>query len=339
MFAEQVQLIWKVAKRALIALGLILLFVVLIEIIQAYQILSTITPLLGWAFLLVVTGLIVWGARSIYRPFKIFPRAPRPPSPEQYIGDHFEDYHKAYIVYLSEFAGRLSENKNLSSEQQTRLARSMNGEAAFTPAASSQDLEKRIAAIDEQLITPALTELDEKAETIVRNCVRDTASAVILSPFRAADAFFVLYRNGAMFLRLVKLYNQRPDLFETRRIFFDVMKVVAAVNILSFTEHFTERLMAGIPLLERHTDDIIQGIGAGILTTAVGKATIQRCRAYSGWDFDEEISSYRKMTGEFLGYVKGILAKDVLPPLSKPWKKGWGYVTSVFAKRRSETHG
>jgi len=44
--------------------------------------------------------------------------------------------------------------------------------------------------------------LDEQAERIVRECVRDVMLAVVLSPYRSADLLIVLYRNGRMVLEL-----------------------------------------------------------------------------------------------------------------------------------------
>jgi hypothetical protein len=90
--------------------------------------------------------------------------------------------------------------------------------------------------------------------------------------------------------------------------------------------------MASVPILDKTTDDIIQGTGAGMLTTAIGKATIQRCRAYQGWNTESEIESFRKTSLDFLGYVKDILGDDVLPPMSKPWKQAWGYMKGLFLK-------
>jgi len=82
--------------------------------------------------------------------------------------------------------------------------------------------------------------------------------------------------------------------------------MVATVNILSYTERFTQKLMSSVPILDKTTDDITQGTNAGILITAVGKATIQRCRAYQGWNIDEQVENFRKISREFLLYVKDI---------------------------------
>ncbi len=115
----------------------------------------------------------------------------------------------------------------------------------------------------------------------------------------------------------MKLYSQRPSIKETYNVFRDVLKRVATVNILSYTERFTQKLMSSVPILDKTTDDIIQGTNAGILITAVGKATIQRCRVYQGWNIDEQVENFRKTSREFLLYVKDIISLDDVKLLEK----------------------
>ena len=134
----------------------------------------------------------------------------------------------------------------------------------------------------------------------------------------------------------MKLYSQRPSIKETYNVCRDVLKMVATVNILSYTERFTQKLMSSVPILDKTTDDIIQGTNAGILITAVGKATIQRCRAYQGWNIDEQVENFRKTSREFLLYVKDIISLDVVPTLSKPWKRAWEYMKDLLANDEQE---
>ena len=75
--------------------------------------------------------------------------------------------------------------------------------------------------------------------------------------------------------------------------------------------------MSSVPILDKTTDDIIQGTNAGILITAVGKATIQRCRAYQGWNIDEQVENFRKTSREFLLYIKDIISLDDVKLLEK----------------------
>ena len=332
MFTDQLTLLWKIIKRGFYILGGLLLFVVVIEVIRALQTLAAVHPLLAWVVGIAGIGSIIWGVWKLLALLKEFPSALTPPNPDKLGGKESSTYLQSYIYYLKGVVRGLVRNKKIPANIRHELKIALSNSKSFSTSGNLEQLKRRIATLDEDVITPALENLDEQAETIVKNTVRDTMVGVMLLPFKAADIYLVVYRNGVMFFELVKLYSQRPGIKETYNVFRDVLKMVATVNILSYTERFTQRLMASVPILDKSTDDIIQGTGAGILTTAVGKATIQRCRAYESWLLDEQIEGYRKTTMEFLGYVKDILADDVVPPLSKPWKQAWKYMKGMFVK-------
>jgi len=332
LFTDQLTLLWKIIKRGFYILGGLLLFIVVIEVIRALQTLSAVHPLLAWAVGIVGVGSIAWGVWKLLGLLKEFPSALTPPDPKKLGGKKSSTYLKAHLYYLKSVVEGLSKNNHLSDESRNALSGVLSDGKSFLTSGNADQLNQRIVTLDEDAISPALQQLDEQAEKKVQNTVRDTMVGVMLLPFKAADIYLVIYRNGVMFLELVKLYNQRPSIKETYNVFRDVLKMVATVNILSYTERFTQKLMASVPILDKTTDDIIQGTGAGILTTAVGKATIQRCRAYQGWNVDAEIESYRKTSLDFLSYVKDILGDDVVPPLSKPWKQAWGYMKGLFVK-------
>jgi len=336
MFTDQLTLLWKIIKRGFYILGSLLLFIVVIEFIRALQTLSAVHPVLAWVVGIAGIGSIVWGIWKLLQLLKEFPSVLISPDPEKLGGKKSNTYLKAHLYYLKSVVEGLSKNKHLPDESCNELSGVLSDDKSFLTSGNTDQLNRRIVTLDEDVISPALKQLDEQAEKKVQNTVRDTMVGVMLLPFKAADIYLVIYRNGVMFLELVKLYNQRPSIKETYNVFRDVLKMVATVNILSYTERFTQKLMASVPILDKTTDDIIQGTGAGILTTAVGKATIQRCRAYQGWNVDAEIESYRKTSLDFLNYVKDILGDDVVPPLSKPWKQAWGYMKGLFVKDDQE---
>ena len=332
MFTSQLTLLWKIIKRGFYILGGLLLFIVVIEVIRALQTLAAVHPLLAWIVGITGVGSIIYGIWKLLKLLREFPSALSPPDAKKLGGTESSTYLQAYIYYLKRVVRGLLKNKELPIDLRNELKSSLSNSKVFSTSGNVDKLKRRIVTLDEDVIEPALRSLDEQAEKLVQNTVRDTMVGVMLLPFKAADIYLVIYRNGVMFFELVKLYNQRPGIKETYNVFRDVLKMVATVNILSYTERFTQKLMASVPILDKTTDDIIQGTGAGILTTAVGKATIQRCRAYQNWKLDEQIEGYRKTTMEFLGYVKDILADDVVPTLSKPWHKAWGYVKGLFIK-------
>ena len=64
----------------------------------------------------------------------------------------------------------------------------------------------------------------------------------------------------------------------------DVLRVLITVNFLYIGRNLVENLFANVPLLGRVVDDMGQGLGAGLFTSAAGHAAIERCAAFRGWD-------------------------------------------------------
>ena len=304
MFTNQLTLLWKIIKRGFYILGGLLLFIVVIEVIRALQTLAAVHTLLAWVAGILGIGSIIWGVWKLLNLLKEFPSALTSPNPDTLGGKESRTYLKAHLYYLQSVIEGLSKNKHLPIESRNGLYGVLSDSKSFSTSGNADQVKRRIVTLDEDVIFPALKQLDDQAEKKVQDTVRDTMVGVMLLPFKAADIYLVIYRNGVMFFELVKLYSQRPSIKETYNVFRDVLKMVATVNILSYTERFTQKLMASVPILDKTTDDIIQGTGAGLLTTAVGKATIQRCRAYQGWNTESEIESFRKTSLDFLGYVK-----------------------------------
>jgi len=332
MFAEQIKLFIKVVRRIAFVLSGLFIFILIIEIIRALQTLASVHILLGWFVGVLGLGGLLWGVWKISSLFKVFPKALVPPNPYDFGGNSSKRYVKAHVLYLKQFIEGMLHNKNLDETTLNHLNLQLQDHKLFSLINNSQVLQENIKKIDSIIIIPALIDLDAKAEQVVKNSVRDTMAGVMLMPFKAADIYLVIYRNGVMFFELVKIYCQRPTLGQTYKIFKDVIKMVATINVLSYTERFTQKLMANVPILDKTTDDIIQGTGAGILTTAIGKATIQRCRSYKEWHTDEQLQTYQKTTRDFFVYVKNILSEDVLPSLSKPWKQAWEYLKGMFTR-------
>jgi uncharacterized membrane protein YcjF (UPF0283 family) len=224
------------------------------------------------------------------------------------------------LQYYLKISNRLLSNQSIPRDKRNAL------NEILVSIKNNQENEKTSILIDKiksQIVGISLNELDDQAEVIVRKTVRDTMVSVTLSPYRSVDGIFVIYRNIVMFNQLMRLYNQRPAISDVVSYFKDVIKLVVGVNVLGYSEKLMEQLLKNVPLLNRTSDDIIQGIGAGILTTSVGKATIQRCRCIDNWDKDEEKEIFNSTVKAFYGYVKEILSNDVMPNIRKPFSKTW----------------
>jgi len=254
MLATHFKQILKLAHRIGFAVGCFLLFFVLIELLQAYETLHGFHPIAGGIFIATVFGIIIWGLVRIYCVFRQFPKAIASPDPKDYGGPNGSKYKTAWLIYLRKYANELLNNPALDSDHQLELQKRLE----LIP---NGIIDKKCEWLENTCIKPALDILNKKAELIVRNTVRDTMTAVMLSPFRSLDSIVVISRNGQMFLELVTLYNHQPGLLHITRYAKEVLVIVTSVNILNFTERLTENLMRNVPILNRTADDMIQGSG------------------------------------------------------------------------------
>lgn len=139
--------------------------------------------------------------------------------------------------------------------------------------------------------------------------------AVTVSPWRSVDLFVVLYRNGKMVLEVSTIYNGKPRFREQVEIATDVLKIVATVQFLNIGSKLIENLTSWIPVLGRFTDDIAQGIGAGLFTSVAGHTTIDRCRAFHGWSETQTRSGMPENLRLFMVDIKGIVSDTIMPAL------------------------
>jgi hypothetical protein len=274
-------------------------------------------------------GLLIWTVFPFFSLFVKYKKTIQIPIPEKFGGVNSPKYLKKYKLFVENYSNSLIKNPNISPNDKitfkSKFKQLINESRSFTP-------KELIDKLENNIIEPVLFILNEKAEIIVKNTVRDSIAGVTLSPFRSFDIYFIIYRNFKMFNQLVVLYNQRPSFFQTTMYLRDVLKIITSVNMLNFTEKFTEKMMSGVPVVSRIADDIIQGIGAGILTTSIGKATIQRCRSYGIWDQDIENKTFAQTSKEFYFYSKQIFIKDILPTLSNIWVEIWDKIKNAFPK-------
>ena len=306
MNGSSIQSILGLVRTAVIAAGVLLSVLALVEILRATVFLYGLSPWLGTAFVLALAGGIAWFVWRFVWTLARLPRAPAPPvvaDPGHLTPEELE----TCSAYLQHRIAQLRENPRLSAADHDAL------EVAASALGVSPSAQAFGACRDE--LNRILAPLDRDAERIVQTCVRDVMAAVVLSPFRSADLLIVLYRNGKMVLGLATHYQSRPALAEELRIVRDVLAIVATVNLLNFTEKFFEQMLTGVPVLGGLAGDLSQGAGAGLLTSATGHAAIQRCRSIDLWDRRRAQEGIERRMPRFARDVKEIFSVDVLPLL------------------------
>jgi hypothetical protein len=176
---------WRLVSRAVLILGLLLTFAVVVEVLDLFLALHRVSPTLAWSFGVLGGGCVVGGLIYLAWAIRARPRVLTPPRPvvfeaadERTLAEH--------LRYLGRYARNLSRNPLLSVADRSR-ARDFSGRAPRLPrTASKEEIEARIKAAEADLLLPLLTRLRGAAEEEVQRCVRDVMMGVTISPIANA---------------------------------------------------------------------------------------------------------------------------------------------------------
>jgi len=308
---------WKIIRLAVLAIGVLLSFFAVIEVLRAYQTLHEFHPAAGFVFL----GVLVCGTLWIVG-YLVVTLASRPavliPPPIRDANSATNRELRRYAKYLTKYIGRLSGNGALSIEDRDKAKEAMGELAlAIDTGDSKEALIIAVEKVEGQVIDPMLAKLDAEANKVIRDSVGIVMAGVAFSPYKAADLMIVLYRNLVMMITIVRIYNSRPRFREQLSIFLDTIKVVAVVNYLNMGKKLVEGLLSAVPFVGRYIDDAAQGFGAGFMTSVVGHVAMDRCRAFRGWKEENAKDSLRDRVGEFFTDVNDMFKKDILPAIMK----------------------
>jgi uncharacterized membrane protein YcjF (UPF0283 family) len=307
--------VWKTFRRIVFISGVLLSFVLGVELFRIYIFFDRYSTTAAQVYVGCLAIFLLAGLFYIWRGMGRYPRALRPP-PLPPLDEATHQELKRYARYLIAYMRRLSRNRNLSEEEAARLLDeidSMHGLLNHHPL--NEDLIRIIEKTDTEVLPPVLKSLKNRAEKEIRRSVRDVMLGVTLSPYHSVDILIVLYRNFAMIFRVMAVYETRPAPRAQLRILRDVLRVIATVNLLYVGRNLIENLFSFIPWVGRVADDIGQGLGAGLFTSAAGHAVIDRCSTYHEWEKDAAVESLAAQTRDFLRDVKNIFTKDVLPDI------------------------
>ncbi|MFC1505140.1 YcjF family protein [Thermodesulfobacteriota bacterium] len=303
---------WRILKTIILMVGVLLSFFVLVEVLHIFSIFKDVYLPLGYAFLLAIAAAILYAVLYLVAVIRKLPRVLQAPDIEGLEAAAPSEC-RAYAGYLTAYITRLQENPLLSAEDsQLASSKVKKLQGVLNKEHSTMDWLELISSAETEVVEPLLKHLDQKAEEEIGNSVRDIMIGVTLSPYRAADLFIVIYRNAAMVLRVMRIYNSRPLMKEQVLIFRDVLRVVATVNFMNFGQKLMDQLFSHVPYVGRALEDFAEGIGAGLLTSVAGHGALYRCRAYRGWNQEEAVRNLTSHVKRLLSDVKNIFKKDVL---------------------------
>jgi len=308
---------WKILKAAMLAVGVLVSFFALVELLHVFSILRDIYFPLGYAFLLLFALGLIWLLTYISLSLKKWPKVLAPFN----IGDltsapRYEL--KSYREYLIRYFEGLALNPNLTTAD-IDLARQNIAELKGLRKSSQQStfLLERIEEVEKKSIEPLLSKLNAVAGAEVQRCVRDIMLGVTFNPFRAIDRLIIVYRNATMVLRIYSIYNSRPLLLEQVLVLKDVLKVVATINYMNWGQKLAESLSSSVPIIGRASSEIAEGLGAGLLTSVTGHGAIERCRTYRRWDQAVAAQKMSLHVRTFMNDIINVLKHDIFPLIGR----------------------
>ncbi len=306
--------IYDLVVKVVFGVGVLLSFLVISQLVSFCLLLHRVNPVAGWGLALLFLALLIWGGLSLYVRLRRIPRVLKaPPLPSIEEADYkalfrFCRYLRRYLLRLADNPRLPAEARDGAREQAARIEETLKSKHH-----PIRDDLLRLIENSEQIILPMVEALRELARKEVRGCVRDVMLGVTLIPYHGVDLLIIIYRSGAMVLRVADIFASRPPLAEQFLILKDVLRVVATVNFVNVSRNLIEGLFANVPVVGRYVDDIGQGLGAGIFTSAAGHAAIERCAAFHGWNEEQAVAGVAAKMRTFLVDVRDIFTKDVLP--------------------------
>ena len=307
--------VWRTFTRIIWVIGGLLTFLVLFELFRIFIFLHEFNPAWAWGYVAVLSLALLGGLFYALRQSQRYPKPLIPPTlPPLAEATHGEM--KRYATYLIRYQRRLARNRNIHSDVRSKLNEEVEAmDALLNHHPLNEDLKLIIEKSEREILPLAQVQLKSKAEREIRRSVRDVMLGVTLSPYHSIDLLIVLYRNFSMIFRIMKVYETSPVVRAQWRIVRDVMRVMATVNFLYVGRNLIENLFAFVPWVGRVADDIGQGLGAGLFTSACGHAVIDRCSSYHEWEKAAAVESLASQSKGFIRDVKNIFTKDVLPDI------------------------
>jgi len=341
---------WRVLKWSVSALIVVTFLIVIGQGFLFYRLFDDVHPLLGYAYILVLAGLL---AVLVGRPLAAFlsmPVAARPPSiiidvkaPQPEALAARIRYDIRYLQMLQ--ANPLTQDERPAIEQGIVKARGLLSRTGNASAAQALALSLELEVFERAQIEALLAPLDKKAETIIHSEAVGVGVATAISMNGTLDAFIVLWRNANLVARISRIYFGRPHLMGSLRILRDVAAIVVAARALEDVSEMTGEVIGG--LLGRMggliAGPVMDGGINAMMTLKLGYLAKRRCRSFKGWSAGqaaaisaEALKEVKKESGSVIGdllkRVAGLTthASRATERALAGSRSAWGVVQSWF---------
>ena len=324
-FASQWSKAWKVIKWSGAALLTLAFLTVIGQGFLFYRLFDDVHPVLGYAFILLLAGLLLLLVGRPLASFLSMPVAAKPP-------------HTPFDIENPDIS-LLSQRLKYDLKYLTMLKR-------------NPLLVEDVASIEEGMVAGrALLARFAAADMTEAATIAADLEAFQKRHIGTVDAFVVLWRNANLIAKISQIYFGRPHLGGTLLILRDVAAIVVVSRALEDVTDMTGDVIGG--LLGRMggliAGPVMDGAVNAMLTLKMGYLAKRRCRAFEGWSARQA----RSISAEALARVKkesGSVATDLLKRCGgltsrAAWaaeqtmsgsKNAWSMVQGWFGRKATE---
>lgn len=290
----QTKVLW--AKRALLAVVGLWLFMTCLQAAWVYQQAAAINPLLGAAWLLLLAGASYLIATPVYR-FLAMPRVVEPPKiPPK--ADLRLTHLRSEAIYLERYLKNCLRNSEFDSKHaEIEKARTFVQQyLRRLQSASETDKDRladEIAKWNDREMTLLLTDVDRKADRMIYQEAMAVGLATAASPNGTLDAFMMLWRSVNLVSRLAVLYYGRPGPWGIALICKDVSVAVAMAgylqNVTDSLGGLVAKTVGGLSGIV--AGPAIEGTTNALVLIRIGYLAQERCRSFRKWDAQKRKSA------------------------------------------------
>ncbi|MFN3314015.1 MAG: YcjF family protein [Hyphomonas sp.] len=281
---------WRILKWSASALVVITFLMVIGQGYLFYRLFDDVHPLLGYVYILLLTGLI---GLLVVRPVMAFlamPVAARPPdllidpkAPEPKALAARIRYDVRYLQMLA--ANPAVQAERAAIDEAIARARALMARAATATPAEALAVSVELEAFERTEIEALLAPLDKRVNAIIHAEAVAVGVATALSMNGTVDAFIVLWRNANLVAKVSRIYFGRPHLMGSLRILRDVAAIVVAARALEDVTEITGDVVGS--LLGRMggliAGPVMDGGINAMMTLKLGYLAKRRCRSFKGW--------------------------------------------------------
>ncbi len=363
--ADQWRLAWRGLKWTAAGVITIGALVVVGQVFLFHQMFSQIHPVLGWAFVAAMAGLIIWligiplfrflKAPAIAEAPDVDLKSPNLPRADLLRRIEFDD------AYLRTMAANPALRGHGAEAEKARVDLKALKDAV-TPGGAQETvtiLAEKLARFERERIAPLLVDLDKEIDGYIHKEALAVGSATAVSLNGSVDAFIVLWRNINMVSRISRLYYGRPSLRLSLLILRDVMAAVLLSRALDDVTDAAGEALGGLvtKLGGMVVGPMLDGSVNALMTTKLGYLAKKRCRSFDVWSeasarraamevFDQVKRESSGLIGELVSLCGGFLgsasraaggvvdvAVDAAGRVLAAPRSAWSLVQDTFVKK------